>query len=354
MSSDSFDRIMMEITAGLTGDPDHDIPYLQSKTEQFKDHSLSQEILRACGRLIWDCLPEDKKSDLHKTLENRESGTDSILQEAHFNLTQGQAMKSLELLEPLIEQYDDLIEKGWNENDSESVYFDFGAPIEEIIWKAHSDEKRDVRKTTEPFFRAYLLYGSCLYELHQHEKAIEALKQACRWNPASACVYFEIGENYKQLGNIEMLEKYCEEAFPFIGRKEDFAKYHREKGYIAVEQGEFRKAAAHNMYSLLFEHSNLALSEVMFIKMQHGEDYTDMTIEESENILAEYGEQTTADEETLSAFSSIARYALDNDDLDLAIYAMTTLYELSRNETYGELLEELISLDDSSGNAEKK
>ena len=33
-----FDSIMREITSGLTGEPEHDIPYLQEQCQKYKDH----------------------------------------------------------------------------------------------------------------------------------------------------------------------------------------------------------------------------------------------------------------------------------------------------------------------------
>ena len=34
----TFDEIMMEITSGLTGDREHDLPYLQEQCEKYKEH----------------------------------------------------------------------------------------------------------------------------------------------------------------------------------------------------------------------------------------------------------------------------------------------------------------------------
>lgn len=57
MDYQSFDSIMQAITSGLTNDPKHDLPYLKEQLETYKDHPLGQEILRACGRLIWSMMP---------------------------------------------------------------------------------------------------------------------------------------------------------------------------------------------------------------------------------------------------------------------------------------------------------
>lgn len=49
-----FDSIMREITSGLTGDPNKDIPYLDEKCKEYKDHEYGKEIVRACGRLMYE------------------------------------------------------------------------------------------------------------------------------------------------------------------------------------------------------------------------------------------------------------------------------------------------------------
>ena len=43
-----FDSIMREITSGFTGDTATDMKYLQEKCEEYKNHEMAQEIIRAC------------------------------------------------------------------------------------------------------------------------------------------------------------------------------------------------------------------------------------------------------------------------------------------------------------------
>ena len=69
-----FDAIMREITAGFTGDPTKDMPYLKEKCEEYKNHEMAQEILRACGRLMYEMMPDDKKQEMNKALGNDAAG----------------------------------------------------------------------------------------------------------------------------------------------------------------------------------------------------------------------------------------------------------------------------------------
>ena len=66
----TYEQIIKKITKGLTGNTSKDIKYLQEQMEYYKDHSMSQEILRACGRIMYDLFPEDKKSEIGRIIGN--------------------------------------------------------------------------------------------------------------------------------------------------------------------------------------------------------------------------------------------------------------------------------------------
>ena len=48
----TYSDIILEIEGGLTGEREHDIPYLQEQCRKYRDHESAREILRACGRLV--------------------------------------------------------------------------------------------------------------------------------------------------------------------------------------------------------------------------------------------------------------------------------------------------------------
>ena len=57
----TYDGIMRNITAGLTGDADKDGIYLNEQMEKYKEHEFATEIIRACGRIFYELIPDDKK-----------------------------------------------------------------------------------------------------------------------------------------------------------------------------------------------------------------------------------------------------------------------------------------------------
>ena len=342
MESKTFDQIMTGITAGLTGDPKADFAYLQEQMETYKEHPLSKEILRACGRLAWEILPDDKKAELSKAMECDQAGYDAILEEVAFNQKSGNPGRALELIEPLAKKLDESISEGLFADDTESRYFNFDSIAERIIWCAHNEEERDIRQVKVRISQVFLAYGSCLFEAQRYEDAIDALKKSIRWNPAKPMIRFELGENYKRLGDMDSYERVLDEAHPYIATASDMARFHRSKGFMLIERESYELAAAHLMYSLAYEESNLALSEIMYIKMKCGEDYTDLTPSSAAEILEREGDLSGANEVTLSALYSLIKLAADNGDADTAIHSAINLYELTGDEDIADLAKALI------------
>ena len=63
------EEIIKNITDGLTGDNEKDIQYLMEQTEKYKNHESSKEILRECGRLLYERLPEDSRPKIDKIID---------------------------------------------------------------------------------------------------------------------------------------------------------------------------------------------------------------------------------------------------------------------------------------------
>lgn len=341
MDDQSFDSIMQAITSGLTNDPKHDLPYLKEQLETYKDHPLGQEILRACGRLIWGMMPQDKVEELELIMGNDQKAVQATLDEVMFNLKMGNREKALQLIEPLAQKYARLMDEGWGQDDSQSAYFDFNSPVEQIVWAIHSNETREFRKVPAPYTRIFMYCASCLYDAGRHEEAIEYLQRAIRWNPSNPILRFELGENYKRMGDITNYDCILDELHPYIATPEDLARYHRAKGYVAIERGFFKLAAAHLVISTYFEQSATAQSEIMFIKAKYGEDYTGMTLHDAAEVLGKNDQPIGANERTLGGMVQLLRLATDHDDIELAYQLARDLYMLTGDEEFADIAKRL-------------
>lgn len=338
----TFDTIMEDITQGLTGEWEHDLGYLKEQMEEYKDHPLGKEILRACGRLLYERIPADKLRELEQVMGNHHDATEATLDEAVYNVQRGNWSKALELIEPLAQKMDRLVETGWCADDSESRYFDFRSVTDEVVWRAHNEERRTIRRATEPLAKIYFTYGSCLFEAERYDEAIAACRKAIRWNPADPGLRFELGENYKRLRDMESYDQVLQELFPYIATAAELAHYHRAVGYLCIELGSFELAAAHLMVSLLFENSQLPLSEVMYIKMEYERDYTDMTPQDAIKILEDANEEVFPDEDTFHALNQLLGESFRHGDYETTLETAMELYNFTHGEEYEKLARQLI------------
>lgn len=338
MDNSSFDSIMQTITSGLTDDPAHDLPYLREQCEAYKDHPLSNEILRACGRLIWDLVPKEKLDALGRLMENDRKAVDTTLDEVMFNLKMGNQAKALELIEPLANKHARLMDEGWGQDDSQSVYFDFKSPIEEAVWAVNNEgEHRTVRKAPAPYAQVFFFCASCLYEAGRFDEAIAYLHRAIRWNPGDAILRFELGENYKRMGDITNYDCILDELYPYITSPADLARFHRAKGYVSIERGLFELAAAHLVMSTFFEQSTIAQSELMFIKTKHGADYTDMMLDDAARVLKQNDQPIGASPHTVGGLVDLLRIAADHDDVETTYQLAKDLYGLTGDEVFANI-----------------
>ena len=338
----TFDEIMESITSGFSGEWEHDRTYLNQQIQTYKDHALGKEILRACGRLLYEMIPEDKRAKLEQVMGNHHSATQATLDEVRYNISRGDWEKALELMEPLASKMDELVRSGWSADDSESRYFNFRNVTDECIWRAYNRENRAIRPATEPFADVYLTYGSCLFEARRYKEAIRACEKAIRWNPANVGIRFELGESYKRLRDMDTYERVLRELYPYIATSADLAHYHRAMGYLSIELGSFRVASAHLMASLLFERSNYPLSEVMFIKMEYGQDYTDMSPQDTIGVLDKSGEVIFPDENTYHALNQLLGDSFKHQDYETTLRTAVELYNFTHGEEYERLARQLM------------
>ena len=68
-----LEKIVREIAGGLTGNGKTDLPYLMAQVEKYRNHRLSGEILRACGRLVFGCIPEKNRPELGRLVKREAS-----------------------------------------------------------------------------------------------------------------------------------------------------------------------------------------------------------------------------------------------------------------------------------------
>lgn len=258
----SFDAVMQEITGGLTGDTKKDIAYLKKQCDKYRGYPQEKEIVRACGRLIFNLMPEDKKKAVASVAQNQETGQKSVLEEVRFKMFQKQYDDALALIESLIAGYE---EANLYADDAVSEYHCFAELMELVLYMFHYKPEKEVRRSPTDYAEVYLLYGILLFDLNRNEDAIRALDKALKWNPVSVKILFERGQNLMRLGRQAEYENAVKQIFKVAFRPKDLAQCYRGLGFLYSEQGKFELAACCELFSLQFENSDKAQSELCFI-----------------------------------------------------------------------------------------
>ena len=81
MENEEYTTIVREIAHGLTGDWDHDRVYLNEKSDEYVNHPLGKEILRAIGRLLYERMPENAQREWGRVLRNDTDYHETVIAE---------------------------------------------------------------------------------------------------------------------------------------------------------------------------------------------------------------------------------------------------------------------------------
>ena len=339
LSSDDFDTIMRQITSGLTGDTDKDLSYLKSMCEKYKNHEMAQEILRACGRLIYNAIPEDKKQEMNKAISNDKAGTDAAIEEIRFNIYKKNYDKALEMTEALVNKIEN---SNLYQDDRVSEYHDFQEFFEEILYRHIYKPQKDIRNAPVfPFVEIYYLYGSLLVEMKRPIEAREALKKGLQWNPMCFKMLSEYIETYKMEGDMENFYDNTIEAFRIAFRSADVARCFRNIGYYFVEKKLYSEAKAAYFLSMSYDNqSGQAQSELYYISQMAG-NIPDPGINEAKKYSEKYGFPLGVDENILKIAYSYFYKFKEIGQMDGAEYCGSIIYDLTHDEEIKKMLDSL-------------
>lgn len=143
---------------------------------------------------------------------------------------------------------------------------------------------------------------------------------------------------------MDSYEQVLHELHSYITTPADLAHYHRAMGYLCIERGNFEVAIAHLMTSLAFEKSTLPLGEIIYIKVEHGQDYTNMELTDSFEMLRRAGETIFADETTIAGLDQLLDVSFHHNDYETTVWTAVNLYGLMREEAYNKIAQELIKV----------
>lgn len=334
-----YDSIIRGITRGLTGNAKTDISYLQEQIETFKDHEFGKEIVRACGRLMYELIPDDKKEKLANLIDNESSGTEAVLEEVRFNIYKKNFDKALRIMETLVAKIEKL---NAFEDDQVSEYRVFDETFEEILYQYRTKTKKDIRRAQIPYTEIYLLYGSLLVELKRFPDAQQALQKGLHWNPVNFSITTEYIETYKMTGDLERFFDLTKEAFKIAFRSADVGRCYRNLGFYFVEKKLWSEAIACYLLSLQFDsNSKQAQSELYYINSSTKGKIQEPTFDQTKNYGEKYGFPICADGDILGLSFYYGKHFLEQDATDAARYFLAIAYDLSKDEEIAKWIKSL-------------
>lgn len=336
--SDDFDVIMWEITSGLTGDPSKDMPYLKAKCEEYKDHEMAQEIFRACGRLMYEMIPDEKKEKLNKAINNNSTGTDAVLEEIRFNIYKKDYDKALKMTEDLVKKIEEL---NMFQDDQVSEYRLFDELFEEILYQHMYKPTKDLRRAQIPYTEIYALYGSLLVEFKRVEDARNALQKGLHWNPMNFQIMSEYIETFKMEGNIDRFFEKTLEAFKIAIHAPEVARCFRNLGYYFIEKKLYSEAISAYLLSARFDKESKQVQSELYYISQVAGDIKNPSFNVIKKYAKKYGFPIGADDNVLVLAYAYGKHFLEKGKNELARYFMSILYELMQDDEVKKILDSI-------------
>jgi len=332
-----YNSIMQSIITGMSGDAEKDIEYLNMQMEKYKNHENGKEILRACGRMIYNLIPEEKRKEIEKLMEEQGDVVENSINEIHIALQNNDVDKAVQLVTELAKQADEL---HMYENDSVSEYYTFFSPMEETLYRVLNDPQKDVRQAQHPYARIYLEQGSVFFEAQMYDEAEKALEKALRWNPVNTQIACEYLQTIKVRKDWKVFLKCITKQFKYAYTKSAIASLYRNLGYYFFEVEEYANAKMCYVISLQFEENNMnALMELKYIDEVTGGNIDLPSEEEAKNIAFQYGFPLGANDDVIGIAYSLGKKYLESGELGGAKYYLSIAYELTEAEEIKKMLD---------------
>ena len=334
-----YDSIMKEITAGLTGDPSKDMPYLQAKCAEYKEHEFGKEIIRACGRLMYDMIPDDKKEELKKVMQKDSLGIESALKEIKTNISEKNLEKALKNAESLVSRVE---AANLYQDDQVSEYHQFNEFFEEALYGFLYKPTKQLRRAEQiPYTEIYMLYGSLLVEFKRFDEARKALKTGLRWNPIDFSIMSEYVETYKMEGNMDTFFEKTIDSFKIAIHAPYLARCYRNLGYYFVEKKLYSEALSVYLLSMRYEKdSKQAQSEIHYIQQVSG-GINEPTFEDIKNYSEKYGFPVEPNKDVLGLAYTYGKHFMDKGEANGAKYCFNILYELTHDEKIKKMIDSI-------------
>ena len=293
----------------------------------YKDHPYNKEILRELSRMIWDCLSEDEKNEFTEISENENPIMD-MLNEISYDIEIGNYEIALNKLDRFMENFQEIFE-----DDKVSEYHFFTNPLEETLFNEYIGAKKTLRyiPDNKPLLDLYYIYGFLLLETQQYEKAEHYLKKAIKINPVSSRIILELCEIYKvHTYTFNKYVMHATDALKYAYYPQDVARCYRTLGYYYIEENQLETAFALFTYSMEFELSPMAYSEISYIKSKDSE--IDLSLSESMELIENKNMQLGVNPFILKTLDELIDEYESNKLHNQTLYFLKIKYDITKDE----------------------
>ena len=311
----NYEEIMNDIRAGLTGEADQDIKYLQQKIAEYEEHEDRDLIAGACGRMIYELLPEDIKEEFSSLNDSARLGIDVCSSEAAQMLRAGNREGAAKKLEEGIGIFEG--SELYQEKDGVPFY-DFRKPMEEALFREEYGFEKRIKLIPEPVVGLYRMYAGMLYERGDHEKALDYLEKALKYNPYHQKTSIEYADNLRELGRLEEFKEKITDTLTFAYEPEALGRCYRRLGWYFSETGKWRPAAVCAILAGKYDDDTEILrQEKDYILKNAGEDFVIPSEDEFEVVAKENGFPAEPDIYLLAIANTAAKEfeEIENDDI---------------------------------------
>jgi len=132
------------------------------------------------------------------------------------------------------------------------------AKNKKVIWLKGDDYNNEYQ-------RAFQLYNQGKYK-----DVIKVCKDSFKLNPIAISARFEMCEAYLKLHNLKDAKRTLLEMKDFMATESLIARYYRRLGFVEIELGNYKTAAACYQYSQKFENHPSIAQELMYIISKAG------------------------------------------------------------------------------------
>ncbi len=333
-----YEEIINEIKSNLGENKDLNKKYLSSQMDVYKNHPNNKEILKEISNMMWDCLNEFEKEEYKQIIENKTQLMD-ILNEVAYEIENGKSKVALEKLDKFIDEY-----KSPFENDDDTEYHFFTNTLEELIFMRYIGSKNEIKyiPTNQPVLDLYYIYGFLLLEDKQFEKSEKYLKKAIKINPVSSRVILELSEIYKiHTYTYNKYYMFVSDALKYAYYPQDIARCYRQLGFYYIEENQMEIALALFIYSMEYELSPQAYSEINYIQSKNSE--LKLNLDECINIIKNKNIQLGVNPFVLDTLYELADEYEKNRLYSQSLYYYEIIYDLTNDENILEKIKNITS-----------